>query len=645
MKFKHLSTLLILLLFVFNAGAQDHFTSQNKKAIKHHKEAQKLFENRNNENALKFNLKSLKADPVFIEALVLNAYIHITDNNKLKAISSLEKAIKINPQFFPGNLLHLGELYYRTQQYEKSLDILLVYIKQYKPKAKTKQKAMFFLASSKFAIDAIKNPVPFTPENLGPNVNSKLRDYNPVMDVAQTKITFTRTIPDNSPSGAREDIYTSLKQKDSWTVARSEGAPLNSELREGAPSLTSDGNTMLLTICESYGNYGQGRNGMGSCDLFVSSLNGNRWTNPKNLGTTINSKYFDSQSSISSDGLEIYFSSSRPGGYGKTDIFVCEIKNGKLTTPKNLGFNINTNGSEEGVFIHPDNNTLYFTSTGHPGMGGSDIFMSKRQTNGKWGKPINLGYPINTFEDEWGLTIDATGTFAYFASDRKGGFGEMDIYKFPLPEALKPTPVTYLKGFVYDKESNTPVPASIELIDLATKKTVFQSYAQRDNGEFFVCLPSGKDYALNVSQDGYLFHSENFTLTEGTKLEPYKKDVGLEPIKVGVPVVLNNIFFDTDKFNLKPKSEAELEILHTFLVQNPMLKIEISGHTDNRGGAAHNLTLSENRAKSVYDYLINKGITSERLNFKGYGDTKPRETNDTTEGRAKNRRTEFVVVK
>ncbi|MFT6747861.1 MAG: outer membrane protein OmpA-like peptidoglycan-associated protein [Glaciecola sp.] len=645
MTLKNILTVFFTLAVVFASSAQGTFNTKNKKAIKHHKEAQKQFESKNNTDALKFNLKSLKADPEFIEALVLNAYIHITDNHKLKAISSFEKAVKLNPHFFPGNLLHLGELYFRTQQYQKSFDILAVYVKQYKPKAKTKQKALFFLASSQFALKALKNPVPFTPENLGPNVNSKLKDYNPVMDVAQTKITFTRTTPNNSPAGAREDIFTSLKQNDTWTLARSEAPPLNSELREGAPSLTSDGNTMLLTICETFGNYGQGRNGLGSCDLFVSTLSNGKWINPRNLGKTINSKYFDSQSSISSNGSEIYFCSSRPGGFGKTDLYVCEVKSGKLTTPKNLGFDINTNGSEQGVFIHPDNSTLYFTSDGHPGMGRSDIFMSKRKTDGTWGKPVNLGYPINTFEDEWGLTIDATGTFAYFASDREGGFGEMDIYKFPLPEALKPTPVTYLKGFVFDMDSKIPVPASIELIDLATKKTVFQSFADRGNGEFFVCLPSGKDYALNVSQDGYLFHSENFTMTEGTKLEPYKKDIGLEPIKVGVPVVLNNIFFDTDKSDLKPKSETELEILYTFLSQNPMLKIEISGHTDNRGGKDHNVLLSINRSKSVYDYLMNKGITADRLSFKGYGDEKPRDSNDTVTGRANNRRTEFMVVK
>ena len=639
-------TLLVLfsLFFVVTLHAQVQLSSKNKKAIKHHKEAQKQFENSNNEDAFKYNTKSIKADPNFIEAFMLQGYLYLAENKKEKAITSFENAIKINPQFFPGNLMELGALYYKTQQYKKAQDILGVYLKQHKPKGKIKQKAMYYYASSQFSIKAKQNPVPFVPENLGPKINSELRDYNPVMDVAQTTLTFTRTIPDQSPSGAREDIYSAFKSNSGWTKARSEGAPLNSELREGAPSLTSDGNTMILTICESFGNYGKGRNGLGSCDLFVSNLQNNRWSNPRNLGSTINSKYFDSQSSISSSGNEIYFSSSRPGGFGDKDIFVCQIKNGKLTTPKNLGFNINTAGSEEGVFIHADNNTLYFTSTGHPGIGGSDIFMSKRQADDSWGKPVNLGYPINTHEDEWGLTIDATGTYAYFASDREGGFGEMDIYKFPLPETLKPNPVTYLQGMVYDSESKIPVAASIELIELASKKTVFKSFAKKSNGEFFVCLPKGKDYALNVSEDGYLFHSENFTLTEGTKLKPYKKEVALEPIKVGVPVVLNNIFFDTDKYHLKPKSEAELDILHQFLVQNLALKIEISGHTDNKGGSAHNLILSEDRAKAVYDHLVKKGISSERLRFKGFGDTKPRESNDSAAGRAKNRRTEFMII-
>jgi len=644
MKFKLFSILFFSLIAISTIGAQENLTSKNKKAIKHHLTAKEHYMNLKNADALKSNLKSLKADPEFIEALMLQGYIHIADTQNIKAITSFEQAVKINIHFFPGLLLELGALYYKTQQYDKSEDILGVYLKQFKPKGRAKKRAIFFYESSKFAAHALKNPVPFVPENLGPKVNSKLRDYNPVLDVAQSKITFTRTFPDQTVAGGREDIFTSYKQDDKWTVAASLGSPLNSDLREGAPSYTPDGKTMVLTICESFGNYGPQRHGEGRCDLFISKFNGNYWTNPRNLGKVINSPAWDSQSSISASGKEIYFSSKRPGGYGKSDIFVCEIINGKPTTPKNLGPIINTDGFEEGVFIHPDNSTLYFTSTGHPGMGSSDIFMSKRQVDGTWGKPTNLGYPINTSEDEWGLTIDATGTYAYFASDREGGYGEMDIYKFPLPEALRPNPVTYLAGVIIDEESKLPVPANIELIDLATKKIVFQSFAKRENGSYFVCLPVGKDYALNVSQNGYLFHSENFTLTSGTKLEPYKKDVMLQPIKVGGIVVLDNIFFDTDKFDLKTKSETELEILYTFLVKNSMLKIEISGHTDNRGNKAANVTLSNNRAKAVYDFLVKKGISADRLSYKGYGDTQPRETNDTDTGRSLNRRTEFKII-
>lgn len=636
----------IICSFFLITNAQQTFSSESKKAIKYHKEAQRLFENRSNEEAAVLNAKSLKSDPEFIEALMLKAYIELAANKKTAATLTFEKILQLNPNFFSGNYLELGALYYQTQEYKKAADILQHYITRYNPQKTTRAKAQQYLDAANFSIQAINNPVPFTPINLGANVNSEFRDYNPVLDVAQSKLIFTRTIPDQSaPTGAREDVYVSFKQEDKWNPAYSVGAPLNSKLREGAPSLTSDGQTLILTICESYGDYGQGRQGLGSCDLFVSRLKSNQWTNPRNLGQVVNSKYFDSQASINSNGNEIYFSSTRPGGKGGSDIYVTKIQNGGFTPPQNLGDIINTSGNEEGVFIHPDNQTLYFTSTGHPGLGQSDIFMSRRQPDGSWGKPENLGYPINTHQSEWGLTIDATGQFAYFASDREGGYGEMDIYQFPLPEKLKPSAVTYLKGIVFDQSNSQPLEAQFELVDLESKKTVYNSYSNYNDGEFFVCLPAGKDYLLNVSRDGYLFHSENFTLTESKNLAPYKKDIPLTPIVTGVPVVLKNIFFDTDKFDLKEKSTSELEILFTFLNNNPTLKIEISGHTDNRGDKIHNQQLSQNRAKAVYTYLISKGITADRLSYKGYGEDKPIESNDTEDGRALNRRTEFMIVK
>jgi outer membrane protein OmpA-like peptidoglycan-associated protein len=295
--------------------------------------------------------------------------------------------------------------------------------------------------------------------------------------------------------------------------------------------------------------------------------------------------------------------------------------------------------------MHSDNQTLYFTSNGWTGMGGIDIYYSKKNDDGKFSKPVNLGYPINTFNDEGFLIVNAKGNMAYYSSDRQGGFGGLDIYSFELSEKVRPVAVTYLKGVVYDKNTGKKLKAKFELTDLATEKVVFESYSDQITGEFMVSLPTEKNYALNVSKDGYLFYSENFTLTGVyDKTKPYEKDIPLQPLAVGEVVVLKNIFFDFDKTDLKPESEVELQKLIEMLRKNVKMKIEISGHTDNKGTADYNQKLSENRSKAVYIYLIEKGIDKTRLSYKGYGLSKPIDTNDTEEGRANNRRTEFKVI-
>jgi outer membrane protein OmpA-like peptidoglycan-associated protein len=317
----------------------------------------------------------------------------------------------------------------------------------------------------------------------------------------------------------------------------------------------------------------------------------------------------------------------------------------RWSEPVPLSERINTSGDEQSVFIHPDDQTLYFSSDGHPGMGGLDIFMSKRQPDGSWGEPINLGYPINTANDENSLLVSPAGDIAYFASDRSGGKGGLDLYQFELYPAIRPEPITYMKGKVYDANTKEPIVASFELIDLATAKPVMRSVSNSGNGEFLVCLPAGKSYALNVSKDGYLFYSDNFELKNPKSVkEPFLKDVPLHPIKAGESVVLKNIFYDTDQFNLKDESKAELGKLISFMNKNPKVKIEISGHTDNVGTKTHNQTLSENRAKAVFDYLIANKIQESRMSYKGYGDSKPIASNDKEDGRAQNRRTEFMIV-
>jgi len=286
--------------------------------------------------------------------------------------------------------------------------------------------------------------------------------------------------------------------------------------------------------------------------------------------------------------------------------------------------NINTPGREESVFIHPDGQTLYFSSDGHTGMGGLDIFMSQKDENGEWGKPINLGYPINTYNDENSILISSDGKYAYFASDRDGGYGGLDLYYFELPDEFRPKPITYLKGIVYDAETKQKLRAAFELIDVDNDSTIITSFSNDVTGEFLVALPSDKNYALNVQRDGYLFYSDNFSLKGFfSKLEPFLKDIPLQPIKIGERIVLRNIFFELDKYELQSESITELTKILDFLNKNKKLSVELSGHTDDQGSDEYNQELSEMRAKAVYEYLVLHGIDKNRMTFIGYGEEQP----------------------
>ena len=427
------------------------------------------------------------------------------------------------------------------------------------------------------------------------------------------------------------------------------GNGINTEGNEGAPSLSADGQILFFVACQenAAGAYAGGRKGYGSCDIFYSEKVGENWSKPYNVGGIINTNQYETQPSFSADGRSLYFISARPGGYGETDIYVSTLRaDGSWGPPKNLGPKINTPGKEETVFIHPDGKTLYFGSNGHIGMGELDLYVSRMNEKGEWGEPVNLGYPINSYGDENSIIVGASGEIAYLASNRAGGKGGLDLYQFNLYEAARPGKVTYAKGKVYDAVTKAPLGAHFELIDLETGKPVVESDANSGNGEFLVSLPVDKNYALNVSQSGYLFYSENFSLKELTdKSKPYMMDVPMEPIDTGHVIVLNNVFFETGKFDLKPESKAELDKLAAFLMVNKTMRGEISGHTDNVGDKKMNMTLSQNRAKAVYDYLTVQGkIDSKRLTYKGYGDTKPKVKNDSDENRALNRRTEFKVT-
>jgi outer membrane protein OmpA-like peptidoglycan-associated protein len=395
---------------------------------------------------------------------------------------------------------------------------------------------------------------------------------------------------------------------------------------------------MVFTACNR-------KDGLGRCDLYFSTREGENWSEPMNLGSPINTSFRETQPSLSADGRTLYFSSNRAGGRGQHDIWVSHLDmNNKWSQPVNLGDSINTGGIEMSPFIHPDGRTLYFSSDGLTGMGGYDIFMSRQDDNGNWSSPRNLGYPINTNRDEIGLIVNARGDKAYYSSDIDLQKGK-DIYVFDMPKSLRPEAVTYMKGKIFDALTVHPLKAQFELTDLNTGSVIHFSYSDSISGEFLVAIPTYHNYMLNVSRQGYLFFSENFAMNGSYDAsEPFLKDIPLQPLQVGVSIILKNIFYETDSFALKKESVAELRKVVDFLQQNPNVRIEISGHTDNTGNPEYNQLLSENRARTIAEYLINAKIESERVRYQGYGMNMPVNENDSEVNRALNRRTELKII-
>jgi len=651
---KILATCYLLLAACGLSFAQPNYTSKNKKAVKFYEEAAKYYNVSDRENAKQYLLKAIEQDNLFVEAHTLLGYIYSDQNQPQKAIEQIKSALEINPDFFQGNYFTLARLQFSIGEYKGAKENYVKYLQKPSDKIDMKEMAERNIKSCDFAIAALEHPVPFKPVNAGPGLNSKYDEYFPCITADEQMFLFTRKLPTTkNPNGWQEDFYISNKLDGKWSPAYSIGPKINTESNEGAPSLSADGKVLFFVVSEeNFDNenghdYGLGRKGYGSCDIFYSVKEGNDWSKPKNAGPGVNSYNWETQPSFSSDGKTLYFirGQIKEHAIQNPDIYMSVIgSNGQFGPAKRLSDVINTKGNEESVFIHPDNQTLYFASDGHPGMGGMDIFMSRRQPNGEWGEAVNLGYPINTFNDENSLLVSRDGKLAYFASDRPGGFGGLDIYSFDLYDAVQPGKTIFVKGKVFDAVTKLPLESDIDVVDLQTGSSVVKWVSNKNSGEFFICLPVNKNYAFNTSKTGYLFHSENFALMENKDYQPFALNIPLSPITKDSTVILRNVFFETNKYNLKDESKSELNKLVDFLNKNTTLKIELSGHTDNVGEKKLNQVLSENRAKSVLEYLVANGIVKDRLTFKGYGDSKPVVANDTDEHRQMNRRTEFKVI-
>lgn len=489
----------------------------------------------------------------------------------------------------------------------------------------------------RFRVEAFSNPVPFSPENMGGNINSEGNEYLPAMTADLSEILFTRQSFVQEGKPPVEDFFISKREGKQWQKAAKLSGLLNSDFNEGAGCLSPDGRYIYFTRCNAEDSHG-------SCDIYRSERKGTQWGKPENLGADVNSSSWDAQPSIASDGRTLFFVSNRAGGSGESDIYYSYLKDdGTWTKAKNCGELINTPGKEMSPFIHPSNQMLYFSSDYHCGMGGLDIFYSRLE-NGRFTRPINLGYPINTEADESSFIVSAHGDYAVYASHGKDSHGGLDLYAFELYEEARPIAVTYMKGKIYDKESKQALKASFEIRNLKTSRIVSSGSSDPISGEYLICLPVGSDYAFSSKAEGYLFFSENFSLSTDEGKEAFEKDIELSKIEIGSSLVLHNIFFANNSSDLLAESFVELNTLAELLKNNPDLRVEIGGHTDNVGGEDYNMKLSQKRAEAVKSYLVEKGTAPQRLSCKGYGFSKPISDNSSEDLRAMNRRTEIRIT-
>lgn len=598
-------------------------------------------------------------------------------DSKREALPFLAKSRELDPDYDAYNIHYLlGRAYHLNGRWTEASDHYRKQLNTLKSDKKADPEA--FETIRKYMEEAENGKVLTAKEervwidNLGPNINSPAPEYAPLISTDESLIIVTARRPDGTgtlrdPSDnlPYEDIWYSRKRNGKWLPLMNMGEQINSTGHDAGSGLSPDGKT-LFVYKSTPRNHG---------DIYYSEFRNNTWSEPKPLGKHINTSAHETSAALSYDGNELYFISDREGGVGGKDIYVSrrDPRKDDWGPAENLGSTVNSPYDEDGVYIHPDGKTLYFSSRGHNTMGGNDIFYTEK-VNGIWQKPVNIGHPVNTPDDDIFFSVAADGRTAYYTSVREEGYGNKDIYRItflgppkePLltveeqlfagsdarrteipvqPEVkIRTSRMILLKGTVIDDKTSEPVNAAIDLIDNKTSGVVATFESDPATGAYLVMLPAGRNYGLNINADKYLFNSMNFDIPDTAVYEEFYKVIRLKRILIGESVVLRNIFFDYNAFTIRNESEAELTRLKDLILENPQIKVEISGHTDNVGGDAYNLELSENRAKAVTEYLTRAGVPQDRLIYKGYGKTQPIATNDTPEGRQENRRTEFKII-
>lgn len=624
--------------------AQLPLATKNKKAIELYTEADNFRVRGQNSQAIGLLNEALKRDRNFVEAYYRLGIIYMTIKDFPQAVTNFEKGLALTDDIRKQKIFwyDLGESYFSIGDYDRAEETLGKFLKaEVQSRAKI-ERAKLLMSNVQFARDNRDNVSKYQLRPLSDTVNAFVMQYFPVLTADQQQLIFTRRL--GGGGNDDEDLVVSRKTPNGrWSEPQSISPNINSQLNEGTCTISADGRKLIFTSCI-------GRQGFGSCDLYESIRVGDQWTKPRNLGPNVNSSEWESQPSLSADGRTLYFVSDRRGGLGRRDIWISHLDDaGQWTRAKNLGKPINTPYDEISPFIHVNNRVLYFASNGLVGFGGYDIFFSeKSEVDGSWSEPKNMGSPINNHEDQFSLFITSDGEKGYYSHEevRDAGYTVSRIFEISIPEDQRIRyRSNYVKGIVRDKESREPLAAAIELINLKTENTESLVSSDSVTGSYLIVLTEGAEYALYVNKEDYLFKSLNFNYSEQRDYEPIVLDIDLERAREGRRAILENIFFDVDKYDLQEKSLTELRKILRFLQENPGVRVEISGHTDNTGSASYNVQLSEKRAAAVNSYLVSQGISAGRLIPKGYGSQQPIADNDSEEGRQKNRRIEFKIIK
>lgn len=642
---------IIFLLFGFTnpIQAQHCDVLLSKKQQKKYEKAWDDFKIKQFNTALESMYQLSKEEPEFAKAQMSMGIFYLENPrpNVKTAQKFLEKSIELCADSVLYSYYYLGKIYYGAKDFEKAIGCFEHFLEDV-DKIKTDEdyyEIKNYLDYAKVSFDLLSNPVPFEPKKVE-GISTKDDEYLPIISPDNEIALFTRRVNQYQKRGLTErmverEIFTfSMRNRDGefeqgWEL----DPPFNKAENEGAATLTIDNNDLFYTVCTR-----DPKTNYLNCDLFHSHYNQGYWSDIESLGDNINNpESWESQPSVTSDGKTIYFASNRPGGLGGYDIYKTnKQEDGSWSNPINVGAPINTPGNEKSPFIHTDSQTLYFSSEGHKGLGGYDIFYSRQDENGKWTKPQNIGYPINSFSDDLGFFVSTDGHKGYYASNRFDENNKWNLYSFPLYEEARPQKVLFIKGQVDVENNDEPIRATVQLKNMETK-TIKEIPVDTATGKYVAAVLFKNDQVLTVKKEGYVYSSRYLSKEDTTLEQPKTVNLEVKEIKVGQEYEIEDINFATNSYKLNEDARKIIDEFYEFLSENENISVEIQGHTDNVGKVEDNLTLSDHRARSVYQYLLEKGIAAERLSYKGYGESKPIASNETWSGRAKNRRTVFVI--